>query len=117
MNHNTDFLDCHFVHQDKLRHDIKKNTKYTAITITLFWLLILYNSHSGQGQNFHYFIIGVFLAGVAFTMRDGDFIGLLEIECLRRQSCFCYRFQKYIFANKLSGVVVQQCARQKLRLT
>lgn len=60
----------HFVHQDKLRHDIKKNTKYTATTITLFWLLILYNSHAQQGQNFHLFIIGVFLAGIAFTMRD-----------------------------------------------
>lgn len=60
----------HFVHQDKLRHDIKKNTKYTATIILLFWLLILYNSHAQQGQNFHYFIIGVFLAGIAFTMRD-----------------------------------------------
>ena len=59
-----------YVHKDKLRIRIKKNTKYASVLLSILWLLLLYNSHLQQGQSLPLFIVGIFLAAVAISMRD-----------------------------------------------
>ena len=70
-----------YIQQDKLRIKVKKNTKYGAFIVTLFWLLLLYNSHVQQGQSLPLFIVGIFLAAVAISMRDifSNVVGALMI--------------------------------------
>ncbi|MFP4415867.1 MAG: mechanosensitive ion channel family protein [Chitinispirillaceae bacterium] len=66
-----------YIQEDELRHSIHKWTRYLTLIVAVLWLLVLYNYHTRQGTPFYLFIIGVFLAGVAISMRDvfSNFVG------------------------------------------
>ena len=59
-----------YIANDKLRIKIKKNIKYGSVFLSLLWMLLLYNSHMQKGQSLPLFIVGLFLAAVAISMRD-----------------------------------------------
>jgi len=59
-----------YIQDDKKKHTIKKWTRYITAIFIVFWILILFNSHVQQDTPFYLFLIGIFLAGVAISMRD-----------------------------------------------
>ncbi len=59
-----------FVNEDRRRYKLKKSARYGTVSATPFWLLLLYNNYTGENDSFPLFIFGIFLAGIAFSMRD-----------------------------------------------
>lgn len=59
-----------YVQDQKKAHSIKKWTRYITTTFAFGWILLLYNSHMQQDTPFALFLVGIFLAGVAISMRD-----------------------------------------------
>lgn len=59
-----------YVHDDQKKHAIKKWTRYITAAFIVLWILILYNSHVQKDTPFFLFLIGIFLAGIAISMRD-----------------------------------------------
>lgn len=59
-----------YVQDQKKMHTIRKWTRYITTSFAIAWLLLLYNSHMQQDTPFTLFLIGIFLAGVAISMRD-----------------------------------------------
>ncbi len=59
-----------YVQNDKKKHAIKKWTRYITAIFIVFWILILYNSHVQRDTPFYLFLIGIFLASIAISMRD-----------------------------------------------
>ena len=59
-----------YIQGDEKKHAIKKWTRYTTAIIAIIWILILYNSHIQQDTPFYLFLIGLFLASVAISLRD-----------------------------------------------
>lgn len=70
-----------YVHGDQKKHAIKKWTRYVTALITVLWVLVLFNSHVQQDTPFYLFLIGIFLAGIAISMRDvfSNFVGWMVI--------------------------------------
>jgi small-conductance mechanosensitive channel len=70
-----------YVREDERRHAIRKWTRYVTLFFSLEWVLLIYNSYTGGRTPFVLFLIGVFLAGVAFSMRDifSNIVGWLLI--------------------------------------
>lgn len=70
-----------YVQDDHKKHAIKKWTRYITAIFIVIWILILYNSHVQQDTPFYLFLIGIFLAGIAISMRDifSNFIGWMVI--------------------------------------
>ncbi len=70
-----------FVHEDRRRFKLKKNSKYTTVAIAFVWILLLYSNHSNNNESFPFYIFGIFLAGVAFSMRDifSNFVGWMMV--------------------------------------
>ncbi len=66
-----------YILEDERRHAIRKWARYITLVVAVLWLLIFYNYHTRQSTPFYLFIIGVFLAGVAISMRDvfSNFVG------------------------------------------
>lgn len=66
-----------FIREDRRRFKIKKSARYLTIVLSLFWILLLYQLHFSEMQSFHFYIFGILLAGLAFTMRGlfADFLG------------------------------------------
>lgn len=66
-----------FIHEDARRFKVKKGARYTTIILALLWLLFLYQLHFSELRSFHFYLFGIFLAGMAFTMRGlfADFLG------------------------------------------
>ncbi len=59
-----------YIQEDERRHAVRKWTRYSTIALALLWVLLIYNSYAGGKTPFLLFLIGVFLAGIAFSMRD-----------------------------------------------
>lgn len=59
-----------YIQHDQKKHAIKKWTRYITAAFIVLWILILYNSHVQRDTPFYLFLIGVFLAGIALSMRD-----------------------------------------------
>lgn len=59
-----------FVNEDRRRYKLKKSTRYVTSIVMVLWLMLLYSNYSGESNSFFLFLIGVILAGVAFTLRD-----------------------------------------------
>ena len=70
-----------YVQDDQKKHAVKKWTRYITAIFIVFWILILYNSHVQQDTPFYLFLIGIFLAGIAISMRDvfSNFVGWMVI--------------------------------------
>ncbi|MBD3391365.1 MAG: mechanosensitive ion channel [Chitinivibrionales bacterium] len=49
---------------------IRKWIRYITFIFGLAWLLVLYGSHTGTNTPMFLFVVGMFLAGVAISMRD-----------------------------------------------
>ena len=59
-----------YASSDEKKHLVKKWTRYISAAFIVLWILILYNTHVQQDTPFYLFLIGIFLAGVAISMRD-----------------------------------------------
>lgn len=59
-----------YIQDQKKVHSIRKWTRYITSIFAIGWTLLLYNSHMQQDTPFTLFLIGIFLAGVAISMRD-----------------------------------------------
>lgn len=59
-----------FVHDDRKRYQIQKSIRYITTIITIVWILLLYTDYTGNNTSFPIMILGIFLAGIAFSMRD-----------------------------------------------
>lgn len=59
-----------YIQGDEKKHAVKKWARYTTTILAILWILILYNSHIQQDTPFYLFLIGLFLAGVAISLRD-----------------------------------------------
>lgn len=70
-----------FIREDRRRFKVKKGARYVTIILAFFWILLLYQLHFSQLQSFHLYILGILLAGMAFTMRGlfADFLGWVII--------------------------------------
>ena len=70
-----------YARNDEKKHSIKKWTRYITAAFIVLWILILYNTHVQQDTPFYLFLIGIFLAGVAISMRDifSNFVGWIVI--------------------------------------
>ncbi len=70
-----------YARNDEKKHFIKKWTRYITAAFIILWILILYNTHVQQDTPFYLLLIGIFLAGVAISMRDifSNFVGWIVI--------------------------------------
>jgi len=59
-----------FIHIDKRRYRLKKSTRYITVIVAFIWTALLYNNFTTASESFPLFIVGIFLAGIAFSMRD-----------------------------------------------
>lgn len=59
-----------YVQDQKKMYSIRKWTRYITTIFALGWVLLLYNSHMQNDTPFTLFLIGIFLAGIAISMRD-----------------------------------------------
>lgn len=72
------FLATHYIPNETKRHSVKKWNRYVALIFALLWIVIIYGVHR---QKDVFFLLGLFLAGVAIALRDvfSGFIGWLII--------------------------------------
>ncbi|MGM0444511.1 MAG: mechanosensitive ion channel family protein [Fibrobacterota bacterium] len=65
------------IDDDRKRYHLKKSIRYVTVGLSFVWILLLYYINSSDLQSFHVFIFGVFLAGLAFSMRGlfSDILG------------------------------------------
>ena len=70
-----------YARDDEKKHHVKKWTRYITAAFIIVWILILYNTHVQEDTPFYLFILGLFLAGVAISMRDifSNFVGWIVI--------------------------------------
>ena len=64
------FIANRYVHEDETRHAIRKWARYIAMIFAFLWILLLYTSYAKKDTPFFLFLIGLFLAGVAISLRD-----------------------------------------------
>lgn len=58
------------VQDEGKRVAIRKWTRYITAVFIMLWVIILYNSYTSKDTPFYLFVIGLFLAAVAISMRD-----------------------------------------------
>lgn len=59
-----------FVNEDRRRFKLKKSARYGTVIVMAIWMLLLYSNYTSNSDSFLIYIMGVFLAGIAFSMRD-----------------------------------------------
>jgi small-conductance mechanosensitive channel len=59
-----------YVRHEEKSHAIRKWIRYITIVFGFAWLIVLYNAQTEKSSPFYLLLIGVFLAGVAISMRD-----------------------------------------------
>ncbi len=70
-----------FIREDRRRYKLKKNSKYITWIIAFVWTALLYNNYTSSSESFPIFIVGLLLAGIAFSMRDifSNIVGWLMV--------------------------------------
>lgn len=59
-----------YIENDHKKLAVKKWTRYITAMIAVLWVLVIYNAHMQKDTPFYLFIVGIFLAGIAISMRD-----------------------------------------------
>jgi small-conductance mechanosensitive channel len=93
-----------YVRQEKVQHGIRKWVRYITIIAILLWMVVLYyNSQARRETPFFLFLVGLFLAGIAISLRDvfSNVVGWLVIVSNKG-----YRSGDRIRIGELSGDVI-----------
>ncbi len=59
-----------YVHQEEKKHAMRKWIKYITAIFGMAWILALYSMHTGKSSAFFLLLVGLFLAGIAISLRD-----------------------------------------------
>lgn len=70
-----------YVRKEEKQIAIRKWTRYITSIVVLVWILTLYYSYTHQQTPFFLFVIGILLAGIAFSLREvfANIVGWLVI--------------------------------------